>query len=985
MVSDKSLEILDNHFQYLFYDGQVNSSGVGMILRHGIVCSEIDTPLVFQERMMRVSLTKNAQEVEVLNLYVPADLDVEATDFLKSLSIMGKPMTDAEFVMLGDFNCVLEPHIDRSHMPVSTMERHIQTGNTLRRALMLHGLTDAFRFLHPRKIEFTFRSSSHHTQSRLDRFYVQFPKVENVSNVIFHHDIKISDHIPVTLVLGDAESPTGSPRKSINPDWFENPRLCESIAETLYEWKAKKLEFESSLDWWLALKQTVRDQSIGFINRCKNNQNKQLEQLNKEYASRNTPNETKKQIWEKISKLQSEIIKTKNHTGHEYYKNKHIMEDEYISLYLKHKVGRLKENCISKLSDQDGRETTNMTDMLQITQEFYANLYKSQNPADQDIEDFLDSTNLPQIPEGNLETLKSFLSLEEVSSALNRMNKNKAPGPDGLPTEFYLKFWNIIGQDITEVFQNIWLSGEIKSSFNQSVIQLIYKGKGEMSKLENYRPISLMNADYKMLSKVLASRIKPILPVLIQSGQTCSIDGKGILDNLLNMQALYQTALLNNERALFASHDLEKAFDRLEHPYLFKVLEKFGFPEELVRWIKILYSGANTNILVNSQLTESIQVERSVRQGDPLAMILYILSSEPLAIRIKNDDAIHGIKVPNMTREAKGQYYADDGEHFLDSINSFLRVRYHYREYGKASGSKLNDKKTEILLTGEWSEVELAPISKYVVAEMEVLGVYFSRNMAGSNYFRKVPQCIGSLNKWSNINLSFRTRLYIIKTFIIPQLIHVWRVVRMPEKYAAEMQRAISSFHWGESWELLPRQICHLPLTEGGLGSPNISLLAFSFYMSRLEKLSSVDALVADPWLAMLVLNLGFSIREINPVLNSNRFRRRLIPDDVHHYIGVGLETLKSKSEYNTGIWGVKSHRKIYGLLLNRTPPPIVLRNQAVNWKMYWEFLWQDVKIKNRDKEFIFLQTHGRIQTKCKSDTVSVRVLRGNPLSCFFL
>ena len=416
------------------------------------------------------------------------------------------------------------------------------------------------------------------------------------------------------------------------------------------------------------------------------------------------------------------------------------------------------------------------------------------------------------------------------------MNKNKAAGPDGLPVEFYMKFWDIIGEDMTEVFQNIWLSGEIKESFNASIIQLIYKGKGKMSMLENYRPISLMNADYKLLTKALASRIKPILPDIILSGQTCSIDGRSTYDNLLNMQALYHYALSNNEKALFASHDLEKAFDRLEHPYLFRTLQKFGFPEELIKWIRILYNSANTKVLVNSQLTDTIEVQRSVRQGDPLSMILYILSSEPLGMRIKNDPLIQGIKVPNISQETKGQYYADDGEHFLKSINSFLRVRYHYIQYGKASGSKVNDKKTEILVTGTWSEIELAPISKYVVGEMAVLGVYFSRDMEGSNYYRKVPECVGSLAKWSNINLSFRSRLYIIKTFIIPLIIHVWRIVQMPNNYAAEMQRGFASFHWGENWELLPRQICQLPLSEGGLSTPNVPLLASSFYLSRFEK-----------------------------------------------------------------------------------------------------------------------------------------------------
>ena len=93
---------------------------------------------------------------------------------------------------------------------------------------------------------------------------------------------------------------------------------------------------------------------------------------------------------------------------------------------------------------------------------------------------------------------------------------------------------------------------------------------------------------------------------------------------------------------------------------------------------------------------------------------------------------------------------------------------------------------------------------------------------------------------------------------------------------------------------------------------------------------------------------------------------------------------MKAKPDYKVGIWNAKSHRKIYELLLNRNPPPIVSRLQIVNWKMYWHFLWNDKKIKEKDKEFIFMQTHGKIPTKCKADTVSVRVLKENPLACLF-
>ena len=147
------------------------------------------------------------------------------------------------------------------------------------------------------------------------------------------------------------------------------------------------------------------------------------------------------------------------------------------------------------------------------------------------------------------------------------------------------------------------------------------------------------------------------------------------------------------------------------------------------------------------------------------------------------------------------------------------------------------------------------------------------------------------------------------------------------------MQRGFASFHWGENWELLPRQICQLPLSEGGLSTPNVPLLASSFYLSRFEKVPGATPNIVDPWIATLVWNMGFAIRDLNESLNSNKFRRRLLPDQYHSHIRDIFDDLKAKPDYKAGIWNAKSHRKIYELLLNRNPPPIVSRLQIVNWK----------------------------------------------------
>ncbi len=91
--------------------------------------------------------------------------------------------------------------------------------------------------------------------------------------------------------------------------------------------------------------------------------------------------------------------------------------------------------------------------------------------------------------------------------------------------------------------------------------------------------------------------------------------------------------------------DQEKAFDRIEHNYIEKVLEKFGFGEKFRTWTKILYNEITARIQVNGANTEKFDIQRSVRQGCPLSMLLYVIAIEILSIKIRNNKDIEGIYI----------------------------------------------------------------------------------------------------------------------------------------------------------------------------------------------------------------------------------------------------------------------------------------------------------------------------------------------------
>lgn len=181
------------------------------------------------------------------------------------------------------------------------------------------------------------------------------------------------------------------------------------------------------------------------------------------------------------------------------------------------------------------------------------------------------------------------------------------------------------------------------------MIKIINKKKGDKEELQNFRPISLLNCDYKILAKVMANRLKRVLPRIIQTNQAYAVLSRDISDTVIN------TDLINT--------DLEKAFDRVEHDFLFEVLRKYDFGNKFVHCLRGLYSDAKSCVKCNGFLTDFIYLTRSIRQGCPLSALLYTLVAEPLGLAINADSGIKGIPLDgfkDFSKETKIYQYADD-------------------------------------------------------------------------------------------------------------------------------------------------------------------------------------------------------------------------------------------------------------------------------------------------------------------------------------
>ena len=278
---------------------------------------------------------------------------------------------------------------------------------------------------------------------------------------------------------------------------------------------------------------------------------------------------------------------------------------------------------------------------------------------------------------------------------------------DGIISEFYQIYWYIIKDEFTQVIKYALENESLSKSQYNAIITLLYK-KGNREEITNWRPISLLNTDYKIITKILAERLKLFLPTLIHSDQKGFVNGRNISEANRLIQDVIEYADQNNLAASIIFIDYMKAFDRVEWDWTLKCLETFNFGSKFRSWVKMIFKHARTSVLTNGFRTSYFQISRSMRQGCPISPLLYILQAEPLACAIRKNENIIGISLPYINpatgkqTEVKVVSYVDDAQFFNSSEESIVETFKITEKFEKASGAKIHKQKTTGLYLGAW-------------------------------------------------------------------------------------------------------------------------------------------------------------------------------------------------------------------------------------------------------------------------------------------
>ena len=741
-----------------------------------------------------------------------------------------------------------------------------------------------------------------------------------------------TDHAAISLILGEIGEAKGPGMWKMNVSLLDDEEYLNYLSVNISKWKLEgEKELSDKRAVWDWIKYNIRKHAIKYSKektKQRNDVEKIIQEEYKEATRRfeNDPNDLNKsrlnEVKEKLELFYEEktngIVVRARARWHEHGERstKYFLNLEKRNHVKKH----IRKLLIS------GAITTDPYRILSEQKDFYYNLYKSKATDTDSITSFLNNLNVPQLSEEQKQSYEGQITIDECKSILETFQNNKSPGNDGIPIEFYKKCWNFICEPFINCMNESFVKEELSNSQKQAVITLIEKQGKDRTLIENWRPISLVNVDAKIISKVIASRLKNVLPNIIHCNQSGWVKDRYIGETVRSILDIMDFTEKENIPGLMIFIDFRKAFDTLEWNFLFNCLDAFNFGPEFKRWIKTFYKNIQSCVINNGLSSEYFNLSRGVRQGDPLSPYLFLLAVETLAISVRENVEIKGIVIEQQ--ETKLLQYADDTTAVLADIESAHILFQLLENFKNLSGLKVNSSKTEGMWLGSLKGNEMKPLGiKWPSNPIKALGVFFSYDkklLFQKNFSERLDKIKKLINIWSSRGLSLYGKVTIIKTLLLPKVVYISSLLPTPEHIVKELNYLIYNFLW-KGKDKVTRVSAINNYEGGGLKMVDIESMIKSLRLSWLKRIFGDNSGVWKSYLeyllketgGLVLFNCNYNIKDLN--INSqfyaellkwwSEFRKDNANDTNWHYfiwnnqeIRINNKPVFYKRYFNNGI-----------------------------------------------------------------------------------
>ena len=873
-------------------DGSNRSAGTALIFSKRF--STADVELIRKDdtigRYVHATLQATADvKINMIGLYAPNNAVARRTFFRSQQAFVAADIDDGTLedthnIVLGDFNCVSNPQLDR----VAGAPDHPDGVNGI---VQLMGLTaaldtvDVWRTLHPNQRETTWRNPQQ--GARLDRIYLDQRLMPFATSRTIR--CTLSDHDAVLCTVDVSTIERGDGYWMLNCSTLSHSNLQDKI-RAMCEDVTQRADLNPS-DRWELLKFQARQAAIEHAKRVGKARTAELDAATKAYTDsldewtlRPTDANT---VTVTATRLQLERLESTRFAAAKIRSRQrwHLKGERPTRYFCQLEKERGLDKTIAKLDHPTtGAKCTSSRDMGDAASSFYGDLFSPDAP------DNLDAINalLNRVPgttcldAAQTALCDSAISLDDLKTALDSTASGKTPGIDGLPKEFYSTFWDVVGPMLMDMVNHSLATGTLPASLRQGVVCLVYKKKGSRTNLANYRPLTMLTADYKLISKALSARLDSVIDTLVQPDQTGFIRKRYILENVMLVRSARRLAAANGASGAIVFLDQEKAFDRVSWTFRDRVLERMGFGPAFRDHVRLLHNDVCGQVLINGFLSPRFQVLRGTRQGDPLSPGLFALVDEPFACSVRADPLYKGLPLPEgYGRSFKLAQYADDKAMGLADNDDANRLSHHLQLYEDASGARVNVTKSSALLLGPAIAADFAGLQVPVLQPGEstkYLGFSVGPDVNDRDlWIECAAKLTSTLAQWSRRNLSIAGRITVIRVLATSKLWYLASIVEPPKDILRQLDLSVRRFLWkGKKAGPIRRSLCLAPRSAGGLGMLDIDSCIGGLQFSWLQRLLdhgdgkwkdlALEELRSAPQSAKWALGTRLLLSEVNKI-----------------------------------------------------------------------------------------------------------------------